>query len=52
VVSAAEFMLEGLWAHKRVNRSEERGYFADARKANEPRDPREPSGRLPRRQFN
>jgi magnesium chelatase subunit I len=52
VVSAAEFMLEGLWAHKRVNRSEERGYFADARKANDPRDPREPSGRLPRRQFN
>jgi len=51
--SAAEFILEGLWAHKRINRSEERGYFADARKtAPEPRDPREPSGRLPRRQFN
>ena len=50
--SAAEFILEGLWAHKRVNRSEERGFYADARKAAEPRDPREPSGRLPRRQFN
>jgi magnesium chelatase subunit I len=51
--SAAEFILEGLWAHKRVNRSEERGYFADARKTPpEPRDPREPSGRMPRRQFN
>src|SRR3984885_6821632 len=52
VASAAEFILEGLWAHKRINRSEERGYFAEARKAAEPRDPREPSGRMPRRQFN
>jgi magnesium chelatase subunit I len=50
--SAAEFILEGLWAQKRINRSEERGYFAEARKNPEPRDPREPSGRLPRRQFN
>ncbi len=51
--AAAEFILEGLWAHKRVNRSEERGYFAEVRKsAPEPRDPREPSGRMPRRQFN
>src|SRR5713101_6666511 len=52
VTSAAEFILEGLWAHKRISRSEERGYFADARKTPEPREPREPSGRLPRRQFN
>src|SRR5271155_5335125 len=50
--SAAEFILEGLWAHKRVNRSEERGYFAEPRKTPEPREPREPSGRMPRRQFN
>jgi magnesium chelatase subunit I len=50
--SAAEFILEGLWAHKRINRSEERGFFAEARKSQEPRDPREPSGRMPRRQFN
>jgi magnesium chelatase subunit I len=50
--SAAEFILEGLWAHKRINRSEERGYFAEMRKTPEPREPREPSGRLPRRQFN
>ena len=49
---AAEFVLEGLWAHKRINRSEERGFYADARRVTEPRDPREPSGRLPRRQFN
>jgi magnesium chelatase subunit I len=50
--AAAEFILEGLWAHKRVNRSEERGFYADARKTAEPRDPRESPGRLPRRQFN
>jgi magnesium chelatase subunit I len=50
--SAAEFVLEGLWAHKRISRSEERGYYAEARKSSEPRDPREPSGRLPKRQFN
>jgi magnesium chelatase subunit I len=53
VTSAAEFILEGLWSQKRINRSEERGYFADARKTPDPRDPREPSGgRNPRRQFN
>jgi magnesium chelatase subunit I len=53
VTSAAEFILEGLWSHKRINRSEERGYFAEARKAPEPREPREsPGGRSPRRQFN
>src|SRR6202047_257250 len=52
VTSAAESILEGLWAHKRINRSEERGYFAEARKTAEPRYPREPSGRMPRRQFN
>ena len=51
--SAAEFILEGLWAHKRISRSEERGYYGEARKTPEPRDPREPSGgRMPRRQFN
>jgi magnesium chelatase subunit I len=49
---AAEFVLEGLWAHKRINRSEERGFYADARKTAEPRDPRESPGRVPRRQFN
>jgi magnesium chelatase subunit I len=50
-VSAAEFILEGLWSHKRINRSEERGYFAELRKPPEPRDPSS-GGRLPRRQFN
>jgi magnesium chelatase subunit I len=50
--SAAEFILEGLWAHKRINRSEERGFFAEPRPAPEPREPRDPSSRSHRRQFN
>jgi magnesium chelatase subunit I len=45
--AAAEFILEGLWAHKRINRSEERGYFAAERRA----EPREQFPRT-RRQFN
>jgi magnesium chelatase subunit I len=49
VVAAAEFILEGLWANKRINRSEERGFFAEPRRAPEPR---EPGPRPPRRQFN
>jgi magnesium chelatase subunit I len=49
VSAAAEFILEGLWAHKRISRSEERGFFAEQRKAAEQR---EAPGRMPRRQFN
>jgi magnesium chelatase subunit I len=30
--AAAEFILEGLYAHRRINRSEERGYVAEERK--------------------
>jgi magnesium chelatase subunit I len=52
VSSAAEFILEGLWSHKRISRSEERGFYAEARKVPEPREPREGQGRPPRRQFN
>jgi magnesium chelatase subunit I len=57
--SAAEFILEGLYAHRRISRSEERGFAAEDRKS--PREGREtkeePSsnpgpGRPPRRQFN
>ena len=48
-VAAAEFVLEGLWAHKRISRSEERGFFAEPRKMPEPR---ETQSRMPRRQFN
>jgi len=47
--AAGEFILEGLWAHKRVSRSEERGFYADRPK---PQEPREPQGRPPRRQYN
>jgi len=48
-VAAAEFILEGLWAHKRIHRSEERGFYAERRPVSEPR---EQVGRPPRRQFN
>jgi magnesium chelatase subunit I len=49
--AAAEMILEGLWAHRRINRSEERGYYAEKPKQQEQRE-RDPSGRPPRRQFN
>ncbi len=47
-VAAGEFILEGLWAHRRIGRSEERGYFAEKPRPAEPREPQ----RGPRRQFN
>jgi magnesium chelatase subunit I len=48
VAGAAEMILEGLWAHRRIGRSEERGYFAE-----KPRQPeREAPNRPPRRQYN
>jgi len=47
--SAAEFILEGLWAHKRISRNEERGFHAERPK---PPEPREPYSRPPRRQYN
>jgi len=43
-------ILEGLWAHRRIGRSEERGYYAEKQKPQEPREPQ--SSRGPRRQFN
>jgi magnesium chelatase subunit I len=46
--SAAEFVLEGLYAHRRISRNEERGFGAEERKREAPHD--EP--RKPRRQFN
>jgi magnesium chelatase subunit I len=49
VAAAAEFILEGLWAHRRISRSEERGFFGEPKRQAEPRDER---GRTPRRQFN
>jgi magnesium chelatase subunit I len=53
--SAAEFILEGLHAHRRISRTEERGYAAEERKR-EPvggRDREAPEPLRPqRRQFN
>src|SRR3984893_18456062 len=48
--SAAEFILEGLYAHRRINRSEEIGFTAGERKRETPE--REEGRRPPRRQFN
>jgi magnesium chelatase subunit I len=50
-VSAAEFILEGLYAHRRISRSEERGFAAEEKK----RDGigKDDEGKRPRRpQFN
>jgi magnesium chelatase subunit I len=50
--AAAELILEGLWAHRRIGRSEERGYFAEKQRQPDQRDQREGPPRPPRRQFN
>ena len=47
--AAGEFILEGLWAQKRISRSEERGYYAERPK---PTEQREAPGRPPRRPYN
>jgi len=47
--AAAEMILEGLWAHRRIGRSEERGFFAE--KPRQP-DPRESGPPRPRRNYN
>jgi magnesium chelatase subunit I len=48
--SAAEFILEGLYSHRRISRSEERGFVAEERKREQPSEEgRRPGGR---RQFN
>ena len=36
LVSAAEFVLEGLYSHRRISRSEERGYTAEEKKREMP----------------
>ena len=48
--SAAEFILEGLYAHRRISRNEEMGFTAGERKRETPE--REEGRRPPRRQFN
>jgi len=49
--SAAEFVLEGLYAHRRISRNEERGFGAEERKRESPREegPQRPNVR---RQYN
>jgi magnesium chelatase subunit I len=51
VAAAAEMILEGLWAHRRIGRSEERGFYAEKPRQPEPRE-RENPNRPPRRQYN
>jgi magnesium chelatase subunit I len=48
--AAAEMILEGLWAHRRIGRSEERGFYAEKPRQPEPREggPNRP----PRRSYN
>jgi magnesium chelatase subunit I len=49
--AAAEMILEGLWAHRRVGRSEERGFYAEKpQRPPEPRDRENPN--RPRRTYN
>ena len=52
--AAAEFVLEGLYAHRRINRSEERGFTAEEKRRDA--SPREEGGNPPprgyRRQYN
>ena len=47
--AAAEMILEGLWAHRRIGRSEERGFYAEKPKQQEVR---ESPNRPPRRSYN
>jgi magnesium chelatase subunit I len=47
--AAAEMILEGLWAHRRIGRSEERGFYAE--KQQRPPETRETPGRQ-RRGYN
>jgi magnesium chelatase subunit I len=49
--AAAEMILEGLWAHRRIGRSEERGFYAEKPRQSEPRE-RDTPNRPPRRQYN
>jgi magnesium chelatase subunit I len=46
--AAAEMILEGLWAHRRIGRSEERGFYAEKQRQQEPRE----SVSRPRRNYN
>ena len=49
--SAAEFVLEGLYAHRRINRNEELGFVAEEKRREAPSKDEGNKGRY-RRQFN
>jgi magnesium chelatase subunit I len=49
--SAGEFILEGLHAHRKISRSEERGFAAEERKR-PVQEPEESPRARQRRQFN
>ena len=52
VSAAAEMILEGLWAHRRIGRSEERGFYAEKpQRSSDPRE-RENPNRPSRRSYN
>lgn len=46
-VSAAEFILEGLYANRRISRSEEKGFYGSERRATEALREESPRGRNP-----
>jgi len=49
--AAAEMILEGLWAHRRIGRSEERGFYAEKQqRSHDPRERENPN--RPRRNYN
>jgi len=53
--AAAEFILEGLYAHRRISRTEERGFAAGERRREQPREAETPArGERPnfRKQYN
>jgi magnesium chelatase subunit I len=49
LVAGCEFILEGLYAHRKISRSEERGYYAEEPMRPEPAPPEFP--RRPRRSY-
>ena len=46
--AAAEFILEGLYAHRRISRNEERGFAAEEKQRREPRERRSAKRRTAR----
>ena len=50
--SAAEFVLEGLYAHRRISRNEERGFTAEEKRREQPKEDSRPERPSFRRQYN